>query len=175
MLAACLLSFALQDGGYDVARSHWEAGRYREALVALEDEEDPLLGHQGRAHVRYLARDFPAALDEARAGLALAPGDPVLLHRALTAAIWLRYGALAQELAEELAAAVDAGAVEATARAWWLREIDDLRARADALADARKRRDAALGRSRLVACILIVATGAAIVFLGYGRSSRPVP
>jgi hypothetical protein len=93
--------------------------------------------------VYYRARDWPQALEAARAGLALDPRQPWLLERSAAAALSLRDGAQAARFAAELERSAACSAGLARARALDRRRARARRGRAGLIAlreDADRRR-----------------------------------
>lgn len=151
--------------GYTAALAELEHGRFHAAELALAGEEDPLLAARGRLELSYRGRDFPRALELAREALALAPADLGLLHRAASAALWLRRWEAADELVTRLDEAVRALGDD-PARLEWSAAVLDFRERARRGIAAEAARARAVGRARtatLVALALAVAGGALLL------------
>ena len=156
-----------QEAAYEDFRLLVAERRFGEAAEAVEAIVDSLLAHRAEADLRYFARDFPASLAAARAGLALAPGDLTLLHRALSAALWMRAEADAVELAETLSTAVEGASLEAAERAWWEATRDSLATSTAELTASRQALERHQSRARWA-----TAAGLAVALLGLGFLAR---
>jgi hypothetical protein len=129
--------------------------RLAEAHDLLPAIEDPLAAERALAELWYLGRDFKASFDAAERGLALAPGDLLLLHRALGAALWLRDGERAAAVARRLEETVAGAALGADERAWWEETVRRLGADAQALVAADAERSARAARARRTCGVLL--------------------
>ncbi len=153
------------DEAYDTARALMDEGAYGESWEALQTVDDPLLRHRGEVDLFYRTRDFAASLATARRGLELFPEDLFLLHRAVSAAIWLRDVESSLALSERLGRAVQRTELSEAERAAWAADATDFERRARRLEQAASRRDTALARARWVSLALLAASGLGIVGL----------
>jgi hypothetical protein len=151
-----------------LAQGHADAlasGRFDQAWRALEDEPDLLRRARGRAEVLYRAGDPEGALRAAREGLASAPDDLELLHRATAAALWLADAGGARSWLERLAKAVERNSLAGENRRAWEASVASFRRQSDELAAAEDARAAAVRRARWLALGTLASVAAGLVVL----------
>jgi hypothetical protein len=146
------------DDAYDAVQALLGERRLSDAFDLLPEIRDPLLGARAEAELFYLARDFPRCLAAVDAGLAQAPRDLLLLHRALTASLWLRDGRRSTDWCAELAGAVAAADLGPEERAWWDESLAALRANAGDLLESARARDRRVALARAVSLSAIAGT-----------------
>jgi len=175
-LVSLLLSVPLvaQDGA--AVRAALERGDFLAAWSAMEAQGDALEKQRERSQILYAAGDPAGALAAAEQGLALAPTELELLHRATSSALWLSEPERARAFATRLAAAVDQVELAPEYRQGWRASRDDFLERVAELERHEAARAGAIARARAGAW---VALGAVLVALalgvrGQGRSSSPV-
>ncbi|MEM7309763.1 MAG: hypothetical protein AAF682_24015 [Planctomycetota bacterium] len=154
-LAAALLAlfasaaWGQTDAGYERVQALVRERRFGAAWESLGDVGDPLLAARARADLLYFGRDFAGALDAARDGLEQTPGDLALLHRALSAALWMRDGSAAEPLHGRLVQALADAQLDEGARGWWDATAADLGTAAGDLVAGGDERAARLRRARV--------------------------
>ncbi len=119
---------AAQDAAQDAAQAaaveevaaQFERGRYDLALNETRFIASPQLRAEWRFHVLYNAGNLPAALDEALAGLEVAPQSLDLARNAVLCALTLGLGRVAEDLLARWKAAIDSSSLDAAARESWL-------------------------------------------------------
>jgi len=146
------------------------AGRFDRAWRALEDEPDPVRRARGRAEVLYRAGDPGEALRAAREGLATAPDDLELLHRATAASLWLADARSARSWVERLAEAVGKSSLAGENRRAWEASVASFRRQCDELAAAAEAREAAVRRARWLALGALASVAVGLLVL-----ARPAP
>ncbi len=174
ILAALALAWprpAAPDEAFDRASAALAERRLDDAYALLPSIGEPLLAARAEADLWYFARDFGASLAAAERGLAAAPRDLFLLHRALSAALWIRDQERSARYSAELTAALDAAELSPEERAWWAETAAALAASADELTRAAGEREALLGRARAAALGLLGA--AALGLLALSRGAPP--
>lgn len=139
--------------------------RLADAFELLPAIEEPLLAARAEADLWYFARDFGASLAAAERGLDAAPDDLFLLHRALSAALWIRDGERSARYAARLEAAVPAAGLAAEERGWWDQTCAALAADAEELERSAGRREALRRRARATALGLLAASALALTAL----------
>ncbi|MFN0007545.1 MAG: hypothetical protein ACKVXR_06510 [Planctomycetota bacterium] len=166
LLLACALSFPVRARGEERPR------RFEQALAATDQEPDATSRARARVEILYSAGDLPGALREALAGLRLAPGDRILLRRALELETALRLPELARAHSQELERAVRRDVLDDEARLWWEREAAALSEAARKLQEHQARLGTAITRARWV-CVVFLA-GVLVASAALARS-RPTP
>jgi len=149
-----------------------ERGELAEALAAFEAETDPARRAEGRAWTYYRARDPGRSLEEAQRGLALAPDDPALLHRAASAALYLGDARAARAQLDALAASI-ADLPEDERRRFFAGEVERLGALAREAEVHRAAIATAVRRARTVTAGVLVAAFAALAWLGLREVEEP--
>jgi hypothetical protein len=164
VIAAVLaLALAQGDPGFERVAALLGERRLGEAYALLASVEDPALAARAEADLWYFARDFGASLAAAERGLSAAPDDLFLLHRAVSAALWIRDERRATLYAAQLRSALAAAQLADEERAWWTGACDDLSASAGELAAAAEERDRLRRRARAAALGLL---GGSVLALG---------
>ncbi|MCP3915797.1 MAG: hypothetical protein GY711_09595 [bacterium] len=147
--------------------------RFVQALERSTAITDEATRHRARLNVYYFGGDLGSALDEATAGLAIAPDDAWLAYYGALLALDLGRSQLGAEYAARLAGLVtpEAGANLATeTREFYEKKAVEFRARAAELEVASGRRGAAVGRARTV--VLGAVAFALLALLLLSRSAR---
>jgi tetratricopeptide (TPR) repeat protein len=139
-------------------------------------EADPLARCRARAEILYQAGDPGAALEAIEEGLRLAPGDLELLHRGVSAALWLRDVGRSDALLRDLQAALGRAELAPEHRGAWEAGVRSFQERSQLLHGNELVRERFLARARVTALGLL---GLACLFLlalaprAQGRSSSP--
>ena len=159
-----------QDGGFDAAVRLVGEAQFSRAFAAAEAETDPLRRAQAKVHVLHHGGNLRGALAAALEGLETAPQDAWLLEQAAFVAVSVHEGPLALDLGRKLVAELERTGSDGAAlvRARGLRDEAE-----SALARSEERRSA-LGRARVVALALVLASLLAIAALMRTRPSPPV-
>lgn len=164
MIAAALALLISQgDPAFDAVAAALGERRLGEAYALLGTIADPALAARAEADLWYFARDFGASLAAAERGLAVAPDDLFLLHRAASAALWLRDAGRATRHAAHLGSALAAAELSPEERAWWTGAGDDLAASAGELSAAAEERERLHRRARATA---LAALAGSVLALG---------
>lgn len=151
-----------------------DARRFAEARELALAQEDPTERSVALAFVHYRAGDPARALALAQEGLALAPHDLLLLHRACAAGLWLGLAEPAASHARRLEAAVEEAALDRDERAAWRASAREFALRAEALLEAERERLRATGRARTVVLATLVGALGVLgaLVLRAGRADR---
>lgn len=142
-----------------------EEGRFGAAWQVLSREPDPLDRARGEVEVLYRAGDPAGALARSESGLDEAPEDLELLHRAVSASIWLRDGARAREWLRHLERAISTADPSGEDRSGWQEAARDFGARIGELERSQSDRWRAVARARLVTGSVFLLSVGALVFL----------
>jgi len=162
------------DQDLERARELRAAGRLGEAWEALARVDDTVAAERERVELYYAAGDFGAALAHAEAGLALAPADLGLLHRALSLTGWVGDPERMDTYLERLGRALPGADLAADERATWDGELARFRERRRELGQRIERREAAVARARGGSLTVLVGVLAALGLLARGgRETTP--
>lgn len=171
ILAALALAWpwpGAADEAYERAAAALAERRLADAHALLPSIEEPVLAARAEADLWYFARDFGTCLAAAERGLAASPDDLFLLHRALSAALWIRDGAQSVRLSARLEAALPAADLSEAERAWWTETSAALAASAQELARSDRERESLRRRARAAALGLLAAAVLALAVLARG-------
>lgn len=159
-LLALLAALPLQEDPLAVAGRALAAERYGAAAAALA--EAPPSAARARLWTQlYYAAGVPRrALAHAEEGLAQAPEDLELLHRAASSALWVGDAGRAQRFTARLAAAVGASDLGGETRAGWQAAVEDFERRVGELEARGRARSSAVARARGVVALMAALAGA---------------
>jgi hypothetical protein len=169
LLLATLLSGGVRARGQEPIR------RFDQALAATDLEPDATARARARVEIRYRAGDLPGALRAALEGLQGAPGDLILLRRALELETALRLPELARSHSQDLERAVRQDSLDPEARRWWEREAAALSDAAEGLQQHQASLGAAITRARWVCLVVLgaVLVASAVLARSHARGQAP--
>lgn len=180
MSGALLLALGLALAPQDHARRALEelqAGRHAAAWAEMLAETEPLARSRARTEILYQAGNPGAALEAIGEGLRLAPGDLELLHRGISAALWLQDAGRSEALLRDLQAALEHAELAPEHRAAWEEALLSFQQRCKNLREHERLRGRFVARARgtalgllALACLFLLA----LALPAQGRSSRPV-
>ncbi len=167
MILALLLFFpaCAQDHFREVLEA-LQSERYGDAWQAMLDEPDPVLRSRARAEILYRAGDAAGALEAAEEGLDRDPSNLELLHRGISAALWLSESRRAEELARRLQEVLIAADLAPEHRSAWEQDCNSFQRRAAELVSHERSREHALVRARTFSIVVLLAATLVLLVLG---------